>query len=176
MDRSKLIIDMENDCKVLAHAHRNNFSRFKNLHIRLGLPAALLATAAGSLTTIASNEAGVSGDYSFMELAGLLCTWTVALFTAATTFLRPQEVSQGHKEKAGAYEVLLTQIRVACEYLSNEDRRAEVERISEEMGKLKQAEPFLSNVCIVKSKEELTKRGELAVEQQPSRLAEAKAA
>lgn len=164
MDKSKLIIRMEDECKILAHAHRNRFTKYRNLHVRLGLPSALLATAAGSLTTLSAEAASVASQFTWLEISGLFCTWTVALFTAATTFLRPQETSQGHKDKAGAYEVLLAEIGRACEFLSVEERRKEVEKIDIEMGKLKQAEPFLSDTRIRKSKEELRKHGELEVQ------------
>jgi hypothetical protein len=161
MEKSELIQRMENDCKMLAHAHRNRFTKYRNMNIRLGLPTVMLATAAGSLTTISADAVAIASQYSLLEIAGLFCTWTVALFTAANTFLRPQETSQGHKEKAGGYEVLLGQIGRAYEYLSDEELRKDIERIDVEIGTLKRTEPFLSDTRIYKSKDTLIKHGEI---------------
>ncbi len=163
MEKNELILRMEADCKILGHAHRNRFTSYRNLYIRLGLPAALLATAAGSLTTISADAAAEAAQYSWLEIAGISCTWAVALCTAATSFLRPQEISQGHKEKAGSYDVLLSQIGRSCEYLSPEEElKKDIERIDIEIGKLKKAEPFLSGTRIRKSKNILIRNNEIS--------------
>lgn len=162
MKKSELIIRMETDCKIRGNAHRNRFTKYRNLHVRIGLPAALLATAAGSLATISADEAALASHYSGLEIAGLICSWSVALFTAASTFLRPLETSQGHKEKAGAYDVLLGQIGRAVEYLKEDELRKEIEAIDSKIDDLKKAEPFLSDKILRTSKISLIKAGELS--------------
>ncbi|MFH2057697.1 MAG: SLATT domain-containing protein [Pseudomonadota bacterium] len=161
MIKSELILRMEADCKIRGNAHRNLFTSFRTWHIRLGLPSALLATAAGSLATITADAASLASQYSGFEIAGLICTWTVALFTAANTFIRPQEASQGHREKAGAYDVLLGQIGRACEYLKDDDLKKKIEAIDLKIEELKQSDPFLSDKKIRESKKILMQNGDL---------------
>lgn len=165
MKKNELILRMEADCKIRGNAHRNRFSKYRDLHITIGLPSALLATAAGSLSTISANAAAQTAEFSWLEIFGLSCTWSVALLTAANTFLRPYETSQGHREKAGSYDVLLGQIGRALEFAEGDDLIKQIEEIDYKIEELKLTEPFLSDKSIRKSKAALIQIGELSNKQ-----------
>lgn len=143
-NKSDVVQRITRDCQIFSSAHRRRFSFFHNLHLYLGLPSALLASVAGSLATIGADDAEMASHISLVELAGLSCSWLVALLTASITFFRPLESGLGHREKAACYEVLLAQLQRHCEFSPAEELAEKIEVIDTEIGNLKKSEPFLT--------------------------------
>lgn len=158
MTIEELIGRMKKDCAVRGTAHRNRFSHYRHIHVSIGLPAALLATLSGSLATInADHVAGSS--YTTLEVISLVIAWTVALLTAANSFINPHQSASGHRDKATAYDVLSGKIDKAEVFSSGEKLRDELEHIDAQIEELKVSEPILSDGRILKTEGLLKARG-----------------
>jgi len=159
MELEKLIERMQTDCKIRGDGHRRQFTMYRKLHVIIGLPSALLATAAGSVATISASSADASGaNLTLFEGIGLSLSWIVALLTAAHTFLRPHETSQGHREKASTYDVLLGRIDRALAFAAPDEKQTQLEEIDMKIEELKLSEPILSDTQINKARENLKNR------------------
>jgi hypothetical protein len=123
------------------------------------LPSTLAATVAGSLVTIGVNVPSDPGNLTWLQMGSLGISWLVAALTATNTFLRPYETSQGHREKAGSYDVLLGQIVRAQTFDSDDELKLKLEEIDKKIEELKMSEPFLSDKRIRASKQQLEKKG-----------------
>ncbi len=159
MEYNDLIYRMVTDCQIRGHAHRNRFSKYRNLHVNIGLPSAIVATIAGSLVTIGVNIPTTTQNLSWLEILALATSWLVAALTSANTFLRPYETSQGHREKAGAYDVLLGKIGRVKAFEDRDNLESKLEEIDSKIEELEISEPFLSDKRISESKKQLEKEG-----------------
>ena len=160
MNITDLVTRMKTDCKVRGMAHRNRFSFYRNIHILIGLPSALLATVAGSLATINADNV-TTASFTGFEIFTLIITWTVALLTAANSFLNPHQMSLGHRDKATVYDVQLGKIDKAQAFLAADDLRKQLEDIDAKIEELKLSEPILSDTRISITKKALITSGEL---------------
>ncbi|MCV6610508.1 MAG: SLATT domain-containing protein [Amphritea sp.] len=160
MNVDALITRMKEDCKIRGNAHRNRFSFYRQIHISIGLPSALLATVAGSVATINANNAG-DDVFSALDIISLLVAWVVALLTAANSFLNPHQTSQSHRDKATGYDVQFGKIGRAQAFLQNDDLKNQLEEIDARIEELKLSEPILSDRQIAKTKQALMQSGEL---------------
>lgn len=139
-----LIDRLEQDSKLYGLGHRNRFSKYRNLHIWLGLPAAILASLAASIQTASFPDDGGWGDTA--KGVGLTLTWVVAVITAASTFVRPYELSNAHRTKATLYAVIRNKIfRVRALNRSDDELQQEINSLAIELEELLQSEPTLSD-------------------------------
>ncbi len=148
---------MEIDCKIRGHAHRSRFSKYRNLHVNIGLPSAIAATMTGALVTVGVNTPKTTDELTLIEIFALALSWLVAALTATNSFLKPYETSQGHIEKSVAYDVLLSRIGKAQVLNADDEQAAKLEEITQEIEKLKKSEPFLGNKRIEQSRKQLQK-------------------
>ncbi|MET0003660.1 MAG: SLATT domain-containing protein [Candidatus Thiodiazotropha sp.] len=101
--RTKLAVEarrIEEDSEHSAKGHFNAADRWAGYHLRIGLPAAVLAA--------------VAGGSAFAELpvfAGILAVLSTA-FTTVLTFLKPSEHAESHKAVAGQYLALRNRARM----------------------------------------------------------------
>jgi hypothetical protein len=147
MPNSDLAERMKKDCKILGLGHRNRFTKYRDLHMRIGLPSALLATAAGAIQTVdTTGGAELIAQIPYVPHIGLALTWTVALLTATNSFVRPSETAQAHREKTGAFEALLSRIdRAVARKKDDDELQSELESVDKEIDALKMSEPILSD-------------------------------
>lgn len=145
---------MKRDCLVRGSAHRISFTRFREIHMWIGLPSALLATLAGSLATVNAGGAGNTG-FSAMEIGSLVVTWTVALLASANSFLSPHQSALGHRDKATAYDVIMSDIERASAFLKDEQLTDKLKELDQKISELKVTEPILSSKMIAKMEDEL---------------------
>lgn len=91
---------IEEDCEYSSKSQFNASDRWSRYHILIGLPAVILAAAAGAAFLKAHSDVA-----SVISLV-------VAVLTAAQTFLKPGERGQAHKSAGDQYLALKTQSRI----------------------------------------------------------------
>lgn len=91
---------IEEDSEHSAKGHFNAADRWAGYHLRIGLPAAVLAAVAGG-TAFADHPIA----------AGSLAILSTAL-TTVLTFLKPSEHAENHKAVAGQYLALRNRTRM----------------------------------------------------------------
>lgn len=146
---------MESDCKIREQAHRNRFTTFKRLNVRLGLPSTIMATITGALVTIGVSAPASAINMSGLEIFALVASWLVAALTATISFLRPLENSNMHRQKAVEYCGLLDEIERTKAFKEGADLQSSLEKISKEIEKLKKSEPSLNDGLIIEARKAL---------------------
>jgi hypothetical protein len=96
----KELARVEEDCEVSSKSQFNAADRWSRYHIMIGLPAVILAAAAGAAFLKA-----------YSDIASAI-SLVVAILTAAQTFLKPGERGQSHKSAGDQYLALKTQTRI----------------------------------------------------------------
>ncbi|MCO6466725.1 MAG: SLATT domain-containing protein [Bradyrhizobiaceae bacterium] len=115
--RPELLSEYRNEAKRIAEdalhsakSHYNAATRWRSIHLWIGIP-----------NVIAAALAGVSAFKGSDILAGSLAV-TVAAITAVSTFLNPNEWTLSHRRCAGEYLTLRNRARIFLNIVTKSDR------------------------------------------------------
>jgi hypothetical protein len=139
---------IEEDSEHSAKGHFNAADRWAGYHLRIGLPAAILAAVAGA-TAFANHS----------EIAGSLALLSTAL-TTVLTFLKPSEHAENHRAVAGQYLALRNRTRMFRDLELVDDiqiaaARTRLEELAETRDELNQTSPGIPRKDYEKAKADI---------------------
>tara|TARA_R110001599_G_scaffold263015_1_gene463605 strand:- start:1102 stop:1605 length:504 start_codon:yes stop_codon:yes gene_type:complete len=125
---------IEEDSEHSAKGHFNASNRWAGYHLRIGLPAAVLAAVAGA--TAFANYPEVAGSVAILSTA----------LTTVLTFLKPSEHAENHRAVAGQYLALRNRTRIFRDLELVDDiqiaaARTRLEELAETRDELNQTSP-----------------------------------
>lgn len=140
---------IEEDSLYSSKGHFYAGQRWSNLHLWVGIPAAVLAAIAGA--------SALSEFQSHAVIAGILSI-VVAALTAVATFVNPNERAISHKNAGNMYNSLRNRARIfySIELLSEQDMKKLSETLrllDEQRSKLNEESPQIPKWAFKKARE-----------------------
>ncbi len=111
-----MTLDWMRKIHILEHAHRLESLRWTKLNSVLGIPALLLGSFIGIISSICDIN-----HLLFVTITSAIGGFVVAAITAIQTFLKPMKISEKHMNTSGVYEKLRHKIEFVLQFKYNSE-------------------------------------------------------